>query len=561
MSKVSRQKEKYSNDTELSRDKANEGTSARTRAFSFGQIMERRKKKVVGYEEPEKILKRDKVEDVVDHAEANGDYRQSKGSVIGSKKHVSEDITKKTYRKKEENRDLEYNKKRDSGNKDKESRDSEYTKKRDSEKKDKESHDSEYTRKKDSEKKDKENRVSEAKLTEKFDIDMHSKAKGDRKDKRLFRSSNREYSRDVVEDESKKKHLEKSEKHRDKEREKNEREVKRKHISNDDGKSRPDIDDVNVAKKHNSGKRYDLTPAEGTGRKKETLQSHHGEARPKRRRSRSRESRDARDRDRHTHHGREHGDSLKDRRSDVDKNRTSNNGGYTNVQNRHPGGQRSGLGGYSPRKRRSDAAIKTPSPTARSPERIGAGWDLPPTGADTSGMSRHTVSSKASISLSESSPKTSSMSKNISINSAQLTHASLPSRTLYVENLPAAASDKFVMECLNSFLMSSGVSFNQGSQPCISCNINKAKGEALVEFLSQEVARAALSFDGRSIYGSIIRIRHPKDFVEATTNILQESLKDSRKWLLSERAVEESHTIYDSLWFLQVATPMRRHIH
>lgn len=50
--------------------------------------------------------------------------------------------------------------------------------------------------------------------------------------------------------------------------------------------------------------------------------------------------------------------------------------------------------------------------------------------------------------------------------------------------------------------------------------INKEKGQALVEFLTPEDASAALSFDSSSISGSILKIRRPKDFVEVAVRII-----------------------------------------
>lgn len=49
--------------------------------------------------------------------------------------------------------------------------------------------------------------------------------------------------------------------------------------------------------------------------------------------------------------------------------------------------------------------------------------------------------------------------------------------------------------------------------------IHKEKGQALLEFLTPEDASAALSFDGRSFAGSILKIRRPKDFIELTVRI------------------------------------------
>lgn len=50
--------------------------------------------------------------------------------------------------------------------------------------------------------------------------------------------------------------------------------------------------------------------------------------------------------------------------------------------------------------------------------------------------------------------------------------------------------------------------------------VNKEKGQALVEFLTPEDASTALHFDGRSFSGNILKIRRPKDYVEATVRLI-----------------------------------------
>jgi RNA recognition motif-containing protein len=54
--------------------------------------------------------------------------------------------------------------------------------------------------------------------------------------------------------------------------------------------------------------------------------------------------------------------------------------------------------------------------------------------------------------------------------------------------------------------------------------INKEKHQAFVEFLTPEDATAALSFDGRSLKGSALKIRRPKEYVEMAVRILSLSL-------------------------------------
>jgi len=50
--------------------------------------------------------------------------------------------------------------------------------------------------------------------------------------------------------------------------------------------------------------------------------------------------------------------------------------------------------------------------------------------------------------------------------------------------------------------------------------INKEKCQAVVEFLTPEDATSAISFDGRYLSGSVLKIRRPKDFVEAAVRFL-----------------------------------------
>ncbi|KAG5061781.1 hypothetical protein JHK85_002964 [Glycine max] len=71
---------------------------------------------------------------------------------------------------------------------------------------------------------------------------------------------------------------------------------------------------------------------------------------------------------------------LQTRREPTTISRVSTNGS-SGHHHRH-GGSTSGLGGYSPRKRKSEAAVKTPSPSKHSVEKKRAGLDLPPAGTN-----------------------------------------------------------------------------------------------------------------------------------------------------------------------------------
>ncbi|KAK4341666.1 hypothetical protein RND71_040167 [Anisodus tanguticus] len=330
-------------------------------------------------------------------------------------------------------------------------------------------------------------------------------------------------------------------------------------------------DDEERNRDRNANRKQSSVKSEIIGRV-EASQAHLEEEIPKRRRSRSREN----DRDRgrrsrsgsprgrkHSSHDlRERGEfsshSSKDKsvriHYDLDKKIPSN--GSDSHSNRHDG-TTSGLGGYSPRKRKSEAAAKTPPPTNCSPEQKVVRWDLPlssaginvtgsvPSGVKSSMQSvipnTHQLSSV--VPASSFTPKAAGVSYNYlwssihAIDSVQLIQATRPMRRLYVENLPNSASEKDILDWINNFLMSSGVNRIQGTQPCISCMIHKEKCQALLEFLTPEDASAALSFDGRSFSGSILKIRRPKDFVEVDTGVRQKSVAAADR---IDSAVEDS---------------------
>ena len=280
------------------------------------------------------------------------------------------------------------------------------------------------------------------------------------------------------------------------------REIKRKYRNGDD-----ETQDRNATRKQDLVKHHNQQIQERKERR-ENVKSHHEESTTKRRRSRSREREDRRRRSpsfsprepKHTYHDGEHKElsmlSLKDssrkKHSDVDRSRVSTNGSSSH-HHRH-GGSTSGLGGYSPRKRKSEAAAKTPSPSKHSLQKKRAGWDLPPVGTDNPSpafvsssfqLSNHTMlSNMQNVTLATSVDPVIvkplpmsflndlSTAKNANIDSVQLTQATRPMRRLYLENVPASATEKAVMDCFNNLLLSAGVNRIQQAQPCISCIVS-----------------------------------------------------------------------------------------
>ncbi|CAJ2673874.1 unnamed protein product [Trifolium pratense] len=337
-------------------------------------------------------------------------------------------------------------------------------------------------------------------------------------------------------------------------RAKHEREIKRKNRNGDD-----EIQDRNATRKQEIAKHHNPHIYERKNRQ-EKVKSHYEEPTMKRRRSRSREREDRRRSPsfsprahRKAYQGGECKDlsmlSLTDssrKKHSDDKNKVSTNGSSSHHRGYRHSSSASGLGGYSPRKRKSETDNKTPSPSKHSPEKKRAGWDLPPVGTDpspavvSSGFqlsnnsvlsSMHDVASGTSLDLSIVKPlpvsflNAVSAGKNVSIDSVQLTQATRPMRRLYIENLPASVSEKVVMDCFNNLLLSAGVNLIQQTRPCISCIVHKDRGQALVEFLTAEDASAALSFDGSTLFGSTVKIRRPKDYVEFATGEPERSVE------------------------------------
>ncbi|KAL7616612.1 hypothetical protein Lser_V15G02857 [Lactuca serriola] len=207
----------------------------------------------------------------------------------------------------------------------------------------------------------------------------------------------------------------------------------------------------------------------------------------------------------------------------LDRKRVSNNG-LINKPKRHDSSV-SRLGGYSPRKRRNEA----PSPTDSSPVKIESKTPNSLTSFLPNLMSLNKIELPNMVPLTPSVPipkptfgvLSFPSLMNTSVDSVQLTQATRPKRRIYVENLPSSASEAAVVEWLSGYLRPYGLNHLQSTNPCISCIVNKDKCQALVEFLTPEDASTALSFDGRSFNGNILKIRRPKDYVEATTGVLE----------------------------------------
>lgn len=227
----------------------------------------------------------------------------------------------------------------------------------------------------------------------------------------------------------------------------------------------------------------------------------------------------------------------------------------------------SGIGGYSPRRRRSETAVKTPSPPAHLPERKPA-WDLTPGGMDSNMVAAMVAAYQAStqqissssnatalstISLGTSNSQKSNVSAssfvpsvfqqvNPFVDTVELTQSTRPSRRLSLANLPSSISDGELTEFLNSALLSASANHLPGTKPCISCVVSGDKSHAVAEFLTPEDATAALLLDGTALHGNNLIIKRPKDFVEAANGDPEKSLPAAD--LISSVVTDSPHKIF-----------------
>lgn len=466
MGRSSRRKEKHEKVGELPQHDSNEGTSARTRPFNYDEIMSKRNSKKVN-EKVESVKEgntelRTIEKDSLIHKDFNvnrydGGNGHGKESSVGHERHLLGKREKKSSHKKIENAD----RRNDSISKQKA----------------RENHEPER-RLKSEVRKD-----TDVKDESKYEKQIHVK----RKTEKTAGGSEKVYTkkRDLVE----------RDRHVNRNEGKSERDEKRKHQTRDDEENR----ERNTARKHETRKGHAIETSDRK-EKKEPSRSHHDDSNHKRRRSQSREHEDRhrrsislspRVRKRASHHVLEHdlsshGVKARSGKHSDDRSRMTSNG--SGGHHRRHGGSSSGLGGYSPRKRKTEASVRTPSPVHRSTEKRTAKWDLAP--AETENM----VSGSASSNLQASSqmvsinmhaivnavpsvsvignPLVVSSTGSLSFDSVQLTEATRPLRRLYVENVPASASEKAMMESFNNFLLSSGINHIRGTKPCISCIVS-----------------------------------------------------------------------------------------
>lgn len=461
------------NSREVPLKSSNEGTAARTRPVSVEEVMSRRKKKLDTDDKAgdSEIRKHSEKDDNGVLYERDLESKGSEHTEKGSSKHVEETFSK----------EHKHSGSRDKGNRDSDAR---------------------------------------AKLKSSGSKSGRDKeSKNERQNHQRSKANNRAGADSEKGSEKKQAKVSvEKDKHEERER-KSGKEGKRKLDSRADDKDGSVIDG-SLLKKHDSGKLRDAkyserkdhserkdqkkeNYSERKGQKEEHSRTHRDEPKAKRRRPKSREYDRERNRSdsmsprvqRHSYHGRDYDEPLfqssrdKSRRkySDADKYRTSGNSGYGSGHHRKHG---SGLGGYSPRKRRTESAVRTPPLTKRSPERKNSTWDQPPAGTSDSGsgsifinsqsLSSKTIELKSSTAVAPTVTKSQpvlsvdamSLPINLSIDSVQLTQATRPRRRLYIENLPPSASEKSVIDCLNDFLLSSGVNHIQGAKPCISCIVS-----------------------------------------------------------------------------------------
>ncbi|KAJ3682375.1 hypothetical protein LUZ60_014948 [Juncus effusus] len=125
--------------------------------------------------------------------------------------------------------------------------------------------------------------------------------------------------------------------------------------------------------------------------------------------------------------------------------------------------------------------------------------------------------------------------KTVPVEPVQLTQATRPQRRLLIENISDNISEKMLIDGINGF-------FSGTANPCLTCTINKEKRQAVVEFLTPDDATKALSFDGKNLLGTVLKIRRPKDYVE-TPSVAQEKPIEEEK-VISNIVKDSSHKIF-----------------
>ncbi|KAL1367986.1 hypothetical protein AAHE18_02G088200 [Arachis hypogaea] len=577
MSRSVRLKEKNGENNTFSMNNCDDESAARTRPFSFEEIMHRRRNKELlenvkdPFKEAWNKSPRSSTKKIPDHIESMS-YKHDRSPPYSRQKHVSEEIVNATSRKnikstvaKEDDLTGKITKEksgkemaglskndyedgikhqRDSVNKD---RHAETIKPRSERKTKKKDHTGDFEN------------INEYHFERKHDKSRNGREKSR---KHLINDSDKLAEKKHHRDLDKGRHGEGKAKH--------EREAKRKYHLDDKSLDRDAMVKQDLGKHHNQR-------IQERKQRRENV-SHHEESTVKRRPSRSQEHDNKRRRRspsfsprsaKHTYHVEERKElpmlSLKDssrkKHSDVYRDRASTNG--SSSHNHRHGASTSGLGGYSPRKRKSEAAANTPSSSKHSTEKKRAGWDLTSGGADNSPqafvsssfqLSNHAMLSNIqSMALATSVDPTVvkplamilndvSIGKNAHIDPVQLTQATRPMRRLYLENVPTSVTEKAVMDSFNNLLLSSGVNHIVQAQPCISCILHKDKGQAVVEFLTAEDASSALSFDGSTLFGCSMKIRRPKDYVEVTTGEPERS--DDTAFATSDVVIDSPNKIF-----------------
>ncbi|KAK6161276.1 hypothetical protein DH2020_004657 [Rehmannia glutinosa] len=485
------QKEKYGSSNQVSQDDLLEGTSARTRPVSFHDIMLRRKNKgdavklvAIGSEVADIALARDNIEKTSDipeyHMQINEDSERM------DTRRTSNDSAKVNSRRKGDNNDPKKIGKlvedKDEGSRDL-----------------------------DAKSKGRGDKTGSSKIVTGENERHHSNR---RKDGHLsvdsYNGSNKKQARDSYREDK----IPERSRGKISERSRGKSEVDRKQL--------PDEDRQVYRKRKTEGRMSSDSEKEykkrnARDKRTEPIRASLEESRPKRRRSRSRERDKGRDRKSHSprahkhtskdkrEHGEQSSHSTKDRsgRDHSDVKRISNNGSSSHY--RRDTVSSSGLGGYSPRKRKTDAAAKTPSPTRRSPEKKNAGWDLQPV-------------ENESIMASSTLPNLQPTSQNLSLNIKEFPSVTPVTPTVVRPVVIAHQTITSQMHAIES------VQLTQATRPMRRLYIHKEKSQALLEFLTPEDASAALFLDGMSFSGSNLKLRRPKDYANVTTGLSDKSV-------------------------------------
>ncbi|XP_016946649.1 splicing factor U2AF 50 kDa subunit [Drosophila biarmipes] len=162
-----------------------------------------------------------------------------------------------------------------------------------------------------------------------------------------------------------------------------------------------------------------------------------------------------------------------------------------------------------PRPTRSDTIFSDRPRLERRPGHAPSSWDIPATGYEHLTPLQYKAMQASGQIASRIVPDAVPTGE-----SAAIAMVTRQARRLYVGNIPFGVTEEDMMDFFNNQIMSLGLNASQGldSRAVLTCQTNLEKNFAFLEFRSMDEATQAITFDGISFRGQILKIRRPHDY-------------------------------------------------